>query len=357
MSSFVAANWNGVADPELFYHDEGYYVIKFQYFPLETPLWVTFPKLPMQYWHGESLSRIASHIGTPIVADECTSKKTRISYARMLIEVNVTKPLPEVISIMDPDGSKLIQEVEYDWKPEFCPACLVAGHKSPPQMAPPRTEVQQLQKVRRNRGPRKDPATTQQPTYTIQQQAQKQSNGEVIDGGQTTAPSNSLNFAKFPVLGKTPVTTKNAAEKQTSGNCLNNYQHAANGRAWFIWDAQWYDVTLVEMEAQFLHCMVKGKTDGFEAVVTVVYGFNGLDQRKALWLGLQRIGLTVSKPWLVWGDFNAALSPIDRLMGNPVIQNEMQDFSDCIHNLSLNELSWKGEFYTWTNKQSGKDKI
>ncbi|WMV29785.1 hypothetical protein MTR67_023170, partial [Solanum verrucosum] len=47
--------------------------------------------------------RIASAIGFPLLADECTTKQTRISYARMLIEVNVTKPIPQQITVMDPN--------------------------------------------------------------------------------------------------------------------------------------------------------------------------------------------------------------------------------------------------------------
>ena len=73
-------------------------------FLAEIPLWVNFPKLPLNCWGVGSLSRIASAIGVPLFADECTTKQTRISYARMLIEVNVTKPIPQQITVMDPNG-------------------------------------------------------------------------------------------------------------------------------------------------------------------------------------------------------------------------------------------------------------
>ncbi|KAG5620941.1 hypothetical protein H5410_006159, partial [Solanum commersonii] len=57
-----------------------------------------------------TISRIASAIRVPLFADECTTKQTRISYARMLIEVNVTKPIPQQITIMDPNGGTVINE-------------------------------------------------------------------------------------------------------------------------------------------------------------------------------------------------------------------------------------------------------
>lgn len=54
------------------------------------PLWVTFPRLPLHLWGRNSLSKIASGIGNPITTNECTAKKLRVSYAKVLIEVDVT---------------------------------------------------------------------------------------------------------------------------------------------------------------------------------------------------------------------------------------------------------------------------
>lgn len=162
MNMYITKNWGNIAQPDLYLHEDGYYIIKFQSiedmqevlytgphtinnrsiilkqwsadfdfakkFLAEIPLWVTFPNLPMNCWSCNSLSRIASAIGKPIYADECTTKQTRISYARMLIETNVTKPLPEVITVHDPNGRQFVQEVWFDRKPEFCNTCLKIGH-------------------------------------------------------------------------------------------------------------------------------------------------------------------------------------------------------------------------------------
>ncbi|KAK4714104.1 hypothetical protein R3W88_020011 [Solanum pinnatisectum] len=106
-------------------------------FPTKIPFWVKFSKLPMSCWGKGSLSQISSVIGVSIYADECTAKQTRISYARMLIEVNVTKPLPEKIVVMDPTGNKFEQEVFYDWKPKFCPKCSMVGHTCTKKMPQP----------------------------------------------------------------------------------------------------------------------------------------------------------------------------------------------------------------------------
>lgn len=138
MKRFIAQSLTNVASPTLYYHDEGYYVVKFQSesdlkeilftgpysinnkpiilkqwtpnldlkaeFLVDIPLWVTFPKLTLNCWGCDSLSRIASAIGIPLFAEECTTKQPRISYARMLIEVDVTKPMPNEIIFMDAQG-------------------------------------------------------------------------------------------------------------------------------------------------------------------------------------------------------------------------------------------------------------
>ncbi|KAH0763531.1 hypothetical protein KY290_019604 [Solanum tuberosum] len=177
---YIAANWKNIEAPEVFYHDEGYYIIKFQSiedmqaiyytrhysinnrtiilkqwtpnfdfsveFPSEIPLWVLFPNLPMNYWGCGSLSRIARLVGNPIYDDECTSKQTRISYARMFIKVNVTKALPTQITIMDPNGEQYVQKVEYDWKSEFCDKCMRVGHKCiEQQVAAPQVQMRRRQ--------------------------------------------------------------------------------------------------------------------------------------------------------------------------------------------------------------------
>ena len=65
----------------------------------------------------------------------------------------------------------------------------------------------------------------------------------------------------------------------------------------------------------------------------------------------------VTQPWLIIGYFNALLSPKDRLAGAPVNLNEIKDFADCVKVMCMNELQWKGSYYTWNNKQIGNARI
>lgn len=96
------------------FHDEVLKVI---------PLWVRLPHLPLRCWSGDSLSRIGSTIGVPFFADECTTHQLRVSYARMLVEVDVTLPLPTEVVVEGPSGDKFVQEVSFEWAPLFCKTC------------------------------------------------------------------------------------------------------------------------------------------------------------------------------------------------------------------------------------------
>ncbi|KAG5587149.1 hypothetical protein H5410_047583 [Solanum commersonii] len=88
--------WSSVATPEVFYHKEDYYM------------------------SDKSLSMIGSAISIPLYVDECITKQSRIFFACVLHQTNVTKPLPDGIVVCAPDGGVSHQVVTYDWKPEFC---------------------------------------------------------------------------------------------------------------------------------------------------------------------------------------------------------------------------------------------
>ncbi|XP_058774501.1 uncharacterized protein LOC131648792 [Vicia villosa] len=163
VKKFMTNTWNFVALPELFYNQEGYFLIKFNTredkdsllligpytiyrkpmflhewtpeFQLKDdllrvlPLWVIFPQLPLLYWGEESIGKIASALGKPLMMDECTAKKLRVSYARVLIEIDVTTELKDSINIKTPSGIRMVQQIEYEWRPPFCKQCNKVGHE------------------------------------------------------------------------------------------------------------------------------------------------------------------------------------------------------------------------------------
>lgn len=93
------------------------------------PIWIKLPTLPLRLWGARSLNKIGSLIGVPLVTDECTAHKLRVSYARILVEVDITRKLIEEITIKDQDGRKVHQKIDYEWRPKFCEKCQKVGHQ------------------------------------------------------------------------------------------------------------------------------------------------------------------------------------------------------------------------------------
>ncbi|XP_070016952.1 uncharacterized protein LOC142164345 [Nicotiana tabacum] len=92
------------------------------------PIWVMFPGLPVQFWAEENLGRLESYTGKPLCTDKLTAHVDRVSYARVLIEVDITQPLPDVLPVIMAEGKIWEQNVEYEWKPTFCQNCNLFGH-------------------------------------------------------------------------------------------------------------------------------------------------------------------------------------------------------------------------------------
>ncbi|XP_019253821.1 PREDICTED: uncharacterized protein LOC109232507 [Nicotiana attenuata] len=217
---FIASNWNFAAKPRIFYHNEGYFVVLFHTIedknevlytgphtignkPIilkswtaefnfydevlkEIPLWVSFPNLPLNCWGKITLSRIASTLGCPIYADECTSSAAKISYARVLIEMDISKELPTSVVVQDPMGKSFEQKVEYDWVPTYCQKYCTVGHDcsnmkgyGEPQDRPQGYEQQKYQRPPQKKGGQLQHTKMQKPVVQwVAKEPSKQNEGE-----------------------------------------------------------------------------------------------------------------------------------------------------------------------------------
>ncbi|GKA43910.1 zinc knuckle CX2CX4HX4C containing protein [Tanacetum coccineum] len=106
--------------------------------PDKLPLWVRLCNLPLEAWSINGISALSSRIGKPLIMDAMTASMCkhgtgRIGYARVLIEVQAKKDLPEKIDVVyqnalkETIGHKTLQ-VRYDWTPLLCTECGVFGH-------------------------------------------------------------------------------------------------------------------------------------------------------------------------------------------------------------------------------------
>lgn len=84
----------------------------------QIPIWVKLPSLSVGYWSAKALSKIAGAIGKPLYTDEYTAMAEKISYARILIEVNISKTLPDEI-VIETSSGPWNQSIEHEWRPKF----------------------------------------------------------------------------------------------------------------------------------------------------------------------------------------------------------------------------------------------
>lgn len=94
------------------------------------PLWTRLYGIPLEYWFEEGLSYIASAIGKPLYTDRMTSLKTRISYARLCVEVGATSDLIKEFDVQGNDGNLFTVFVTYDWTPDLYSFYNCFGHSS-----------------------------------------------------------------------------------------------------------------------------------------------------------------------------------------------------------------------------------
>ncbi|XP_074306377.1 uncharacterized protein LOC141641621 [Silene latifolia] len=95
----------------------------------KVPVWVLFHNLDPHLWSASALSKIASKIGTPLYADPVTTNKERLSFAHVMVEVDLSGHLPDNVVINSPFMGQIIQDVEYEWLPYYCTHCKKLGHE------------------------------------------------------------------------------------------------------------------------------------------------------------------------------------------------------------------------------------
>ncbi|KAL2248203.1 UNVERIFIED_CONTAM: hypothetical protein Sindi_2672600 [Sesamum indicum] len=117
------------------WHIQGFPMCIFKWTPTFTPtqesstipVWVCFPELPAHLFHKDALFAIANMIGTPLQIDDCTLNQSKLSKARLGIDIDLTKPLVKGFDLQI-NGVTIHQKVEYEQLPKYCNLCKHVGN-------------------------------------------------------------------------------------------------------------------------------------------------------------------------------------------------------------------------------------
>ncbi|KAL0910776.1 hypothetical protein M5K25_018861 [Dendrobium thyrsiflorum] len=106
------------------------------------PIWIKIHDLPLACWNSEGISRIASKVGVPLAADSLTTQKSRLTYARVCVQVDNQATYPEEI-LVSLDGDVVQLKVQYEWRPSPCAHCKSLVHPSSSCPSKPHTDSEE----------------------------------------------------------------------------------------------------------------------------------------------------------------------------------------------------------------------
>ena len=92
------------------------------------PLWIHLGNIMLELFTQIGISYIASVLGNPLYMDRFTASQQRMAFAKVCIEVEAAKEIPNTIEVQLRDGSLVMVHVEVPWKPLKCMQCGIFGH-------------------------------------------------------------------------------------------------------------------------------------------------------------------------------------------------------------------------------------
>ena len=91
-------------------------------------IWIQLGNVPLELFTKNGLSYIASAIGNPLYMDRFTANQSRLSFAKICVEVDVSSVIPKSIDVKMRNGSFISISVDVPWLPQKCTKCQVFGH-------------------------------------------------------------------------------------------------------------------------------------------------------------------------------------------------------------------------------------
>ena len=79
----------------------------------KVPLWVMLKNVPPSLITQRGLSYVASAIGNPLYMDKLTASRTFVGFARVCIEMDLSKPLPDHTYVKLRNGEWAEVNIEY----------------------------------------------------------------------------------------------------------------------------------------------------------------------------------------------------------------------------------------------------
>ncbi|KAI0496513.1 hypothetical protein KFK09_022832 [Dendrobium nobile] len=120
------------------------------------PIWFKIHDLPLCCWMPVGISKIATKIGHPLAVNALTASKSRLTYARVCVQVDAKATFPETVPICV-EGKLFNLKIQYEWRPAFCEFCGSLNHPSSKWSANPNPEINDIPNPPRGRSTSRRP--------------------------------------------------------------------------------------------------------------------------------------------------------------------------------------------------------
>ncbi|KAK9689581.1 hypothetical protein RND81_09G068700 [Saponaria officinalis] len=354
------------------------------------PIWILFSGLDPYLWSESILSKLARKVGNPLFADKTTTLKGRLSFARVMVEVDVSGTLPTKVVFLNPFTSVQTQEITYEWVLYFCSCCKKIGHTTPnckrnkvkaarpsqiPSPGQPPIVDEDVNSECLGLGSSFSPLDHEGPlreavTHIVCSKLGCSSTHQeiscpVVEGVASCQPCVGLlggvhqevvTANSFSVLGDSvfcPLEQLNCnsimeAEALDVFGLLETRVRRAKAAVVMSKVSSSYNVlSNYDFHSNGRIWVVWNSTH-----VTFVYASNTPAVRLFLWESLRQISNAIQS-WVFWGDFNVVRDIFERISDHPPNLSEILDFNACILNCGLDDMQSTGCEYSWTNNQDG----
>nr|GEY47216.1 hypothetical protein [Tanacetum cinerariifolium] len=124
------------------------------------------------------------------------------------------------------------------------------------------------------------------------------------------------------------------------------------------WNDDFVDIMVMAQTNQVMHVQVSTRTNNKTLFCSFVNADNYYIDRQMLWSNLIRqAGLMRNRPWVLLGDFNAALNIEDHSSGRYEPNISMHDFKECVQAMEVADVNSIGLYFTRNQKPKGSNGI
>ncbi|XP_026451422.1 uncharacterized protein LOC113351697 [Papaver somniferum] len=375
-------------------------------------VWMLFPGLSIEYWREDILMSMGSAIGRPIHIDSTTLKKVVGYYASILVEIDITKTIPNKVVVESNLNKRLgylnfLNSVEGKNCEEEEVAANISAFQNTTPAVNKNKDFNGLLESPINFPPLSVEKIIDVGARTPTSEGWKEVTGSIAkfknahniinSGTYFASPGKFQSLVKVaekqehmfskviskPVKGKKLKNVPNVVTRKQANNSVKSISNMGNTEPkinvsssdfkslnlpgmskmvihnstdykkrniWLFWNSSLSRPGVVSSTTQAITVQVG------DVMVTGIHAACLTVDKRDLWEELINISQR-NFPWMIIGDFNLVLSYDEKTGGRRPLRISMQEFRNCLETCNLIQATRTGIKYSWCNNRAGKKRI